>query len=100
MATQGVSGRVLQVLGDRAVIKSAGADTDGRFALVEVTSPKGNGPPPHRHPWREGYWVIEGELEFVVDTNTTKLAPGSWLLVQPGVAHTLKVLTDSARGAP
>ena len=97
MGTPNISGRVLDVLGDRAVIKAAGTDTDGRFVLVEITSPKGGGPPPHRHPWREGYWVIEGELEFVVDSKTTKLAPGSWLLVQPGVAHTLKVLTDSAR---
>ena len=41
--------------------------------------------------------MIEGELEFVVDGRTTTLAPGSWLLVQPGVPHTSKVLTDSAR---
>ena len=89
--------RVLEVLGDRAVIKTAGSDTDGRFALVEITSPKGGGPPPHRHPWREGYWVLEGELEFVVEGRKRTLTAGSWLLVQNGVAHTLKVLSETAR---
>ena len=90
-------GRVLEVLGDRVVIKSAGSDTEGRFALLEFTSPKGGGAPPHRHPWREGYWVLEGEFEFFIDGERRKFTPGSWLVVPPGAAHTLKALTDSAR---
>ena len=97
MSASSLSGRVLEVLGDRVVVQAAGSETDKRFALVEITSPMGGGPPPHRHPWREGYWVLEGELEFIVDGKSSKLTPGSWLLVQAGTAHTLKVLTPSAR---
>ena len=90
-------GRVLEVLGDRIVVKTSGSETDGRFSLLEFTSPKDAGPPPHRHAWREGYWVLEGEIEFVIDGQKQTLSPGSWIVVPGGEVHTSKVLSESAR---
>jgi quercetin dioxygenase-like cupin family protein len=90
-------GKLLEVLGDRIVVKTHGTETHGRFSLLEFTTPKNGGPPPHRHAWREGYWVLDGEIEFVIDGKKETLTPGSWLLVHGGTIHTSKVLSDRAR---
>lgn len=90
-------GRVLEVLGDRIVVKTPGSETDGRFSLLEFTTPKDGGPPPHRHAWREGYWILEGEIEFTIAGESQTLTPGSWVVVPGGVVHTSKVLSESAR---
>lgn len=90
-------GRVLDVLGDRIVVKTHGSETDGRFSLTEFSSPKDGGPPPHRHAWREGYWMMEGEIAFTVEGKTGTLTPGSWMVIPAGAVHSLKTLSDGAR---
>jgi mannose-6-phosphate isomerase-like protein (cupin superfamily) len=37
---------------------------------------------------REGFYVLEGELEFVVGTETVRVGRGGFVLVPEGVAHT------------
>jgi quercetin dioxygenase-like cupin family protein len=90
-------GRVLDVLGDRILVKTHGSETEGRFSLTEFNSPKAGGPPPHRHAWREGYWVVDGEIALTVDGKTATLSPGSWMVVPGGAVHSLKTLSDGAR---
>ena len=37
------------LVGDTYTILLSGADTDGRYCLIDSTIPPGGGPPPHRH---------------------------------------------------
>ena len=90
-------GRVIECLGDGCTVKTPGSETNGRFALLEFTSPKDVGPPPHKHAWHEGYWVIDGKIEFVIDGKRQTLTPGSWIVVPGGTVHSSKVLSDGAR---
>ncbi len=41
-----------------------GAQTAGRYCLIEMLVPAGGGPPPHRHDFEEMFTLLEGLLEF------------------------------------
>ena len=53
----------LGVVGDTYTIVLAGADTAGRFCLMDWHIPPGGGPPPHRHDFEETFILLEGEIE-------------------------------------
>jgi len=78
------------VVGGRAIHGQSRGSTDGRaFALVEATTPRGGGPPPHiHHREDEVIYVLEGELEFMVEGETVKGESESILYVPRGTLHT------------
>jgi hypothetical protein len=39
------------------------AQTDGRFAMLDMLIPPGSGPPPHRHSFEECFRVLAGSIE-------------------------------------
>ncbi len=90
-------GQTFDVMGDKIVVKTAGSETDGRFSLLEFHTPKDVGPPPHSHAWREAYWVIEGEVEFIIDGKSQMLTPGSWVVVPGGTVHSSRAVSERAR---
>ena len=51
------------LVGDTYTILLSGADTDGRYCLIDMHIPPGGGPPPHRHDFEESFTVLEGEIE-------------------------------------
>ena len=51
------------LVGDTYTILLSGADTDGRYCLIDMHIPPGGGPPPHRHDFEESFTVVEGEIE-------------------------------------
>ena len=51
------------LVGDTYTILLSGADTDGRYSLIDMHIPPGGGPPPHRHDFEESFTVLEGEIE-------------------------------------
>jgi quercetin dioxygenase-like cupin family protein len=51
------------LVGDTYTTLLGGKDTAGRFCLVDMHTPPGGGPPPHRHDFEESFIVIEGEIE-------------------------------------
>jgi quercetin dioxygenase-like cupin family protein len=67
-AQQGISilargdGHTMQVITDLACTKVSAEQTGGAFTVFEVTVPPGGGPPLHRHPQAESFYVIDGEL--------------------------------------
>ena len=69
----------------RVKVESGTAD----FSVFESTmSPNPAGVPLHRHrSYDEGFFVIEGEMEFVVGERTERVAAGGFVLVPRGVAH-------------
>ena len=82
-------GRALQALGDRIVCKATSSETRGAWELFEIEAAPGGGPPLHRHPWDEAYFVLEGELEFQVAGKKSMLRPGAFVSVPGGTPHTL-----------
>ena len=53
--------RHVSVAGDTYTILLNGADTGGRYCLIDMHVPPGGGPPPHRHDFEEMFSVLDGE---------------------------------------
>ncbi|HEU0296816.1 MAG TPA: cupin domain-containing protein [Anaerolineales bacterium] len=69
--------------------KAVAATTGGAFSLMERKLPVSNRrPQPHTHAGPEGFYVLEGSIEFVVGGQSRVGGPGFWALVPSGVAHT------------
>lgn len=67
-----------------------GTNTRGTMAIAEFTiPPHAPSPFPHvHHAHEEGFYVLEGELEFKVDGETLRARTGSFVMVPIGVPHT------------
>jgi hypothetical protein len=50
----------LGVVGDTYTILVSGADTAGRYTLIDMHVPPGGGPPPHRHDFEEMFTILDG----------------------------------------
>jgi quercetin dioxygenase-like cupin family protein len=76
----------------------AGADTDGGLAAVEVRCPNGAGPGPHTDPWRESFYVLEGEFEFQLEADgqlqARRARPGDAISIPAGVGHAFRAVSD------
>lgn len=79
--------------------KATGEDTGGKYALTDSVVPPRGGPPPHiQHREDESFWVLEGELEFLVGEGTIRAGAGSFVHVPRGTLHTYEnVGTGPAR---
>lgn len=66
------------VAGGTYTILLSGADTGGRYALIDMLVPPGAGPPLHRHDYEEVFHVVEGEVEltFRAETVTARGSDG------------------------
>jgi quercetin dioxygenase-like cupin family protein len=58
-------GRAFTVMGDRVIIKATASEQP--HTLFEVVTRGPFGPPPHRQPWAETYYVLEGALDVLLD---------------------------------
>ena len=56
--------RRTSVVGNIYTILISGADTAGRYCLIDMLVADSGGPPPHRHDFEEMFTLLEGELEF------------------------------------
>jgi quercetin dioxygenase-like cupin family protein len=83
-------GKLLTARGSRMIFKATRASTNGAFSLMERTLPPGGRkPPPHIHTnCEEAFYVLDGEIEFLLNDKTVIGRPGSFVLVPGGVAHT------------
>ena len=84
-------------LGGLATIKATGKETGGRYTLVEVLDPEGEGPLHVHHREDEGFWVLEGELTFEIGDETIKASPGSFLFGPKDVPHRYTVDSGPAK---
>jgi quercetin dioxygenase-like cupin family protein len=83
--------------GSVMMFKALAASTGGRLSLMERTLPPGGRmPPPHRHAGNdEAYFVLDGDVTFVVDGATRIGGPETFVLVPAGVAHTFGNTTEA-----
>jgi mannose-6-phosphate isomerase-like protein (cupin superfamily) len=83
-------GHVVTARGSVMAFKAVADQTGGDFSLMERTLPPGGRrPPPHRHVnCSEAFFVLDGQISFVLDGADLAGGPGDFLLVPRGAAHT------------
>jgi quercetin dioxygenase-like cupin family protein len=86
----GVGMRHISVVGDTYTILVSGAQTAGRYCLVDMLIPDGSGPPPHRHDFEEMFTLLEGELEFTFRGNKTVVRAGETVNIPANAPHVFK----------
>src|SRR3712207_426594 len=77
-------------LGHPARYLAVGEETGQSYALAWGTVPVGGGPPPHRHAFDEGFYVLRGELTFTAGNRTVVVPTGGFINVRADTAHTLR----------
>jgi mannose-6-phosphate isomerase-like protein (cupin superfamily) len=72
------------------VMTIKGDGLEDRFSLVEYEAKAGApGPPPHIHNSNdEAFYILEGEVDFMLEGTTTRLTDGGFVLVPAGERHT------------
>jgi mannose-6-phosphate isomerase-like protein (cupin superfamily) len=53
----------ISIAGDTYTTLISGADTAGRYCLIDMLVPPGGGPPPHRHDFEEMFTILDGEVQ-------------------------------------
>ena len=78
------------------VIQEDGTHTRGTLGIAEFeVAPHAPTPPPHiHHAHEEGFYILEGELEFLVGTQTMRVSQGAFVMVPIGTVHTFSNPTD------
>ncbi len=80
--------RHVSVVGGTYTILVSGAETAGRYCLIDMLVPDGSGPPPHRHDFEEMFTLLEDELEFTFRGQTQTVRAGSTINI-PAIAREL-----------
>ena len=72
------------------ILKASARDTGGTLSAYEfVRAPATASPPLHLHRgWDEAFYVLEGEMTFLIDGRTSAAPAGSFVFVPRGVLHT------------
>ncbi|MFN0136884.1 MAG: cupin domain-containing protein [Phycisphaerae bacterium] len=84
-------GRAMPGPGDLTILNLAAADTGNQLSLADYTLDPGVGPPLHRHAREdETFWILEGEVTFVVEDVEHIAGVGTCVFAPRGTAHTFK----------
>ena len=89
-------GRTIPLGSIRMVVQEDGTQTRGTLGLAEFeVPPHAPTPPPHiHHAHEEGFYILEGELEFLAGTETVRAGQGTFVMVPIGTIHTFSNPTD------
>lgn len=90
-------GRAYQMLTHTIIRKLSSIDTNGCYALAELTDTAGGGAPLHSHPWEETFYLLEGELEVQIGNQQQLCTAGSVAHVPANAVHGFKILSPVAR---
>jgi quercetin dioxygenase-like cupin family protein len=80
-------GETLEVLGVSLRFLCRDEDTNRAWSLMENIIPENAGPPPHRHPWDEAYFVTAGEVEFEIGERRERVRAGEFVYAPGGTVH-------------
>src|SRR5260370_17460808 len=89
-------GRTLPLGPIHMVVQEDGTQTRGTFGLAEFeVAPHAPTPPPHiHHAHEEGFYILEGELEFLAGTQTGRASQGTFVMLPIGTAPTFSNPTE------
>jgi len=68
----------------------SGADTWGKYCLLELGLAPGMSVPGHTHTREEAYFVLSGELEVIVGEAVFLLRPGDTVIAPRNLSHQLR----------
>jgi quercetin dioxygenase-like cupin family protein len=92
----GEGARSLWVMGVLVTYKIPSHQTGGAYALFEVATRPGAGPPPHiHHREDESFYVLEGEYEFLIEGQSISVGAGSLIYVPKGTLHAHRGVGES-----
>jgi len=79
--------RHIAVAGGTYTILVSGAQTAGRYCLIDMLVPPHGGPPPHRHDFEEMFTLLEGELQFTFRGETATVGAGTTVNIPANAPH-------------
>ena len=79
--------RHVAVVGDTYTILLSGAETNGRYCLIDMDVPYCGGPGPHRHDFEEMFTLLEGEIEFTFRGEKTVVRAGMTVNIPANAPH-------------
>jgi quercetin dioxygenase-like cupin family protein len=91
------AGETHQMLTHTVVWKTTGEDTNGHYAMFEVTDTAGGAAPLHSHPWEETFYILEGELEIQVGNRRETIRAGATSHIPANAVHAFTVISPTAR---
>ncbi len=84
--------------GGRITVKTAGTETGNAFSQIETDDPRGTATPLHlHHNEDETFYVLAGEVTFVVGDDRIDLSEGDYLFAPRDIAHGYIVRSERAR---
>ena len=73
-----------------------GEHTGGAISVMDNAVPaRWGGPPLHHHEFDETFYVLDGELTFLLGSTDVPAPAGTFVLVPPGVEHTFANRTET-----
>lgn len=91
-------GRALWHLGALMTFKALTSETNGKVWALEGFADKHMAVPLHAHAREDEMWfVLEGEIAFILGDETRVGGPGTFVYIPRGVAHTFQIKSDTAR---
>ena len=79
--------RHVSVVGDTYTILLSGAETAGRYCLIDMNVPHCGGPGPHRHDFEEMFTLLEGEIEFTFRGEKRTVTAGMTVNIPANAPH-------------
>ena len=80
----------IALAGNIYTILVSGAQTDGRYCLIDMLVQDGGGPPPHRHDFEEMFTLLKGELDFTFRGQTSTVAAPATVNIPANAPHAFK----------
>ena len=89
-------GQKLKIAGGDYRIIISGKQTNGEYAVIEMSVPPGAGPNPHSHAdFTETFFVLEGEVSFKSELGSYVAKKGSFVNIpKGGIVHGFKNLSN------
>lgn len=93
------TGRAYWGPGDHYTFLVTGDESGGAYFVMEAVVPPGGGPPPHVHTREdETFYVLEGEIEFLLGRELVHAVAGHFVSVPRGTVHRFRNRgTETAR---
>ncbi len=91
-------GKHLLEIDQLLTIKVSSADTNGAYAVGEITAPPNSGPPGlHRHSAQETFYILDGQFRFDTldgDAPRAEVAgPGSVVVIPSNIPHNYRIVS-------
>ncbi len=75
------------IVGDTYTVLVSGADSAGRYCLIDMHVPPGGGPGPHRHDFEEMFTVLDGEIAVTFRGEPSVLRAGETVNIPANAPH-------------